>query len=319
MQPGQASRTAEYMALFRALESAGPPRTRLFHDPFAVAFLRPALRAAVAASRAPVLGRLVPWFIDRRWPGARSSGVARTRLIDDALADAVRRGARQVAILGAGFDCRAYRLSGLGGVHVFEVDHPRTQAAKRDRFERRFGRAPAAVAFAAVDLDRQSLAEGLAAAGFDATARTFFVWEGVTNYLTGPAVDATVRFIGSAAPGSRVLFTYVHRGLLDGSESFPGTERLTRALRRAGEPWTFGFEPAEVPAYLAARGLRLIEDLGAREYRARYLPGGAAIGGYEFYRAALAEVASGEPSPRLPAVAAAGAEPAAAPDGGGLS
>src|SRR5262245_52746300 len=204
------------MALFRALESAGPPRTRLFHDPFAIGFLRPALRAAVVASRAPALGRLVPWLIDRRWPGARSSGVARTRLIDDALADAVRRGARQVVILGAGFDCRAYRLPGLDAVRVFEVDHPQTQAAKRNRFERRFGHPPRTVTFAAVDFDRQSLADGLKAAGFDAAVPAFFIWEGVTNYLSKEAVDATLRFIGSASPGSQVLFTYVHRGLIDG-------------------------------------------------------------------------------------------------------
>jgi len=300
------------MALFRALESVGPSTTRLFYDPFAIGFLRPALRAAVAASRTPVLGRLVPWLIDRRWPGARSSGVARTRLIDDALADAVRRGARQVAILGAGFDCRACRLPGLSGVRIFEVDHPQTQEAKRSWFEQRFGHAPAAVAFAAVDFDCHSLADRLIAAGFDAAVPTFFVWEGVTNYLTEPAVDSTLRFIGSTAPGSRVVFTYVHRGMIDGTESFPGTGRLTRTLRRVGEQWTFGFEPAEVPAYLAARGLRLIEDLGAREYRARYLPGGAAILGYEFYRAALAEAGPGQPSPRPPATAPTEAEAGAA-------
>jgi methyltransferase (TIGR00027 family) len=302
------------MALFRALESVGPPGARLFHDPFAIDFLRPALRAAVAAARTPALGRLIPWLIDCRWPGARSSGVARTRLIDDALADAVRRGTRQVAILGAGFDCRAYRLPALGSVRVFEVDHPQTQAAKRNWFERRFGHPPAAVAFAAVDFDRQSLAEGLTAVGFDAAALTFFVWEGVTNYLTEPAIDSTLRFIGSIAPGSRILFTYVHRGLIDGTSSFPGTGRLTRTLRRVGERWTFGLEPAEVPAYLAARGLRLIEDLGAREYRARYLPGGAAIRGYEFYRAALAEAVPRQSSPRSPATATTEAEASAAAD-----
>jgi len=286
------------MALFRALESVGPSRARLFHDPFAISFLRPPLRAVVAASRIPVLGRLIPWLIDRRWPGARSSGVARTRLIDDDLTDAVRRGTRQVVILGAGFDCRAYRLPGLHGVRVFEVDHPQTQAAKQIWCKRRFGQPPATVAFAAVDFDRQSLAEGLTAAGFDAAAPTFFVWEGVTNYLSEPAVDSTLRFIGSTAPGSQVLFTYVHRGLIDGTGSFPGTERLTRTLRQVGERWTFGFEPGEVPAYLAARGLRLIEDIGAQEYRARYLPGGASITGYEFYRAALAETGPGQPNPQ---------------------
>src|SRR2546428_13604788 len=108
MRPHRSSRTAEFMALFRRLESVRRPASaRLFDDPLARAFLRPSLRAVVGLARAPVAGSVVPWFIDRRWPGARSSGIARTRLIDDLLRDAVGQGIEQVVILGAGFDCRA--------------------------------------------------------------------------------------------------------------------------------------------------------------------------------------------------------------------
>jgi methyltransferase (TIGR00027 family) len=228
-------------------------------------------------------------LIDWRWPGARPSGVARTRLIDDALAGALRDGVHQVALLGAGFDCRAHRLSGLARARVFEVDHPQTLAVKREQLRQRLGVLPERVAFVAVDFDRQRLEDALPAAGFDATRRTFFVWEGVTNYLTERAVDTTLRFIGAAARGSLILFTYVHRGVLEDSEQFAGTRRLIRTLRRVGEEWTFGFHPSELPAYLETRGLRLMEDLGSLEYRARYLkPDSGVLNGYEFYRAALA-------------------------------
>src|SRR5207249_10059749 len=102
MRPHRSSRTAEFMAFFRALESVRrPPSARLFDDRFAPAFLRPWLRAVVGLSRLPVVGRLVPWYIDRRWPGARSSGIARTRLIDDVVRDALREKIEQVVILGA--------------------------------------------------------------------------------------------------------------------------------------------------------------------------------------------------------------------------
>ena len=292
MRADRSSRTAEFMALFRALESVRlPASARLFDDPFARAFLRPSLRAVVGFSRVPVMGSMVPRYIDRRWPGARSSGIARTRLIDDLLRDALREGIEQVVILGAGFDCRAYRIAGIERCRVFEVDHPATQAAKTARLRLVLGELPVHVVFVALDFGQQTLDRAMDASGFDRAARTVCIWEGVTNYLTEEAVDATLRHFATAAPGSRLLFTYVHRGLLDGSAAFEGTEELVATLERADEPWTFGIDPVGLPAFLATRGLALAADMGAADYRARYL--GRAMSGYEFYRAAVAEVRGG--------------------------
>jgi O-methyltransferase involved in polyketide biosynthesis len=83
MEPNTASRTAEYMAFYRAMESARPRRKRLFTDPFAIHFLRPSLRRAAVLSRIPYLAAAVAWYADRHAPGARTSAIARTRLIDD--------------------------------------------------------------------------------------------------------------------------------------------------------------------------------------------------------------------------------------------
>ncbi len=123
MRAGEASRTAQYMALFRALESTRGP-ARLFDDPFACAFLPGGLRAVAHAARLPPVGELVRRCIDRRWPGVRTSAVARTRYIDDVVTGALRAGATQVVILGAGFDARAYRVPAMARAAVFEVDHP---------------------------------------------------------------------------------------------------------------------------------------------------------------------------------------------------
>src|SRR5208283_3347650 len=112
MRPDQPSRTAEYMAFFRACESVRPPSERLFVDPFAAHFVSPSLRGAVRLAGIPVLGALVRWYMDRRAEGARTSAIARTRLIDDAVCQALRDNIRQIVVLGAGFDCRAYRLRG---------------------------------------------------------------------------------------------------------------------------------------------------------------------------------------------------------------
>ena len=295
MRAGQASRTAEYMALFRALESVvRPRRARLFEDPYARAFLRPSLRAVVAAAALPGAGGLLRRLLDERWPGARSSGVARTRWIDDAMREACRDVLRQVVIVGAGFDCRALRLRELAGARIFEIDHPATSAAKRRGLARCLATLPAGIRFVPGDLAKVSIDDLLDGAGFDRNTPAFFLWEGVTNYLSEAAVDATLTAIARvAAPGSRLLFTYVHRGVIDGSASFPGTAHLAATLQRAGEPWTFGLHPAAVPEFLAARGFRLLEDLGAAEYRARYMPESPGRG-YEFYRVALATVCAEE-------------------------
>ena len=119
MNGNRASRTAEYMAFFRAMESVRPSGRRLFVDPFAERFVRAGLRRAVRASRWRVLAALVNWYADWRLPGARTSAISRTKLIDDALGDALQEGIQQVVIFGAGFDCRAYRLEPLRNMKVF--------------------------------------------------------------------------------------------------------------------------------------------------------------------------------------------------------
>jgi methyltransferase (TIGR00027 family) len=191
-------------------------------------------------------------------------------------------------ILGAGFDCRAYRMPLLVRTRVFEVDQASTLAAKRRRLGQVLPGLPPYVRFVEVDFNRQHPEDALEAAGYRGDLRTCFIWEGVTNYLTAVAVDGTLRWIGSAVAGSRVLFTYVQRSALAGTA---GGKRLGGLLQRVGEPWTFGFDPVELPAYLAERGLRLIEDIGSREYRARYMrPDGLHMCGFEFYHVADAEV-----------------------------
>src|SRR5262249_21700646 len=127
MREGRASRTAEQNALFRALESSRPPHQRVCDDPLARHFLQWPLALVMAVAAIPGGATFVCAYIDRRWPGVRSSVVARTRLIDDLLVAALDHEIEQVVILGAGFDSRAYRLPRLAAIDIFEVDHPATQ------------------------------------------------------------------------------------------------------------------------------------------------------------------------------------------------
>jgi methyltransferase (TIGR00027 family) len=287
----RSSRTAEHMAFFRALESQRPPRRRLFDDPYAACFLSPRFRRALRAASIPVLSRAIPWLADIIIPGARSSGIARTRWIDDSLLAALAKGIRQVVILGAGFDCRAFRITELRAARIFEVDHPRTFATKRAHLAQCIEREPANLTFVQIDFNRQSLEEVLGHAGFDPSQRSIFLWEGVTNYLTADAVTSVLRFVASCAAGTELIFTYVHRSALDHPATFPDAEKLLRSLEKIGEPWTFGLLPDEVSGFLGDTGLRLRQDVGSCDYRAQFMgQRGRHMKGYEFYRVAVADV-----------------------------
>jgi methyltransferase (TIGR00027 family) len=279
------------MALFRALESRLPRQQRRFVDPLAAHFLSPPLRVVAELARLPGVAALACFLLDRRWPGVRTSAVARTWFIDERFRRALASGTRQVVTLGAGFDARSWRLLKDFPGAVFEVDHPATQARKRDCLRAAGLAPPDSLRFVPVDFARDNLGHALAAAGFDSQLPTFFVWEGVTNYLDEAAVGATLAWCASAAPGSEIVFTYIHRRVLEEPRSFAGMEAVLRRLHAAGEHWTFGFEPDELPAYLARLGLHLEEDVGAAEYRGLcYGASAARMQGYEFYRIARATV-----------------------------
>lgn len=291
MKAGRASRTAQHNALFRALESSLPRDRRLVDDPLAASFLTGGLAFVARLARLPGLRDLVPAFIDRRWPGARPSLVARTRLIDEAIRDALDESTAQLVLLGAGFDSRAYRLPGLDRRVVFEVDHPDTQAAKRAAIGRVFGAPPKHVRFVASDFSEGDLATVMGAAGYSEARRSLILWEGVTGYLTATAVDTALRWCARAAPGSRLLFTYLHRDVLTRPETFAGTKRLFASLARVGEGLRFGIEPDALPAFLCARGFALEWDRGAAEIRRRYYGEAAErMRGHEFYRVAQGRV-----------------------------
>ncbi|HEY6558116.1 MAG TPA: SAM-dependent methyltransferase [Polyangiaceae bacterium] len=286
MRPRAASKTAEYIALFRALESVRqPPERRLFDDPLAVRCLRPRFRTVALAARVPAVLRRIEQFIDWRWPGVRLAAQSRTHAIDEALKRAVAAGIAQLVILGAGYDTRAHRLPELATCRVFEVDR-KVMLAGKERLAAPWPRATPHLCYVPVDFDRDDLHEKLRGHGFDLREPVFFIWEGVTPYLSADGVNRTLTFVAQCAPRSEVVFTYLHRGALDGTHAFAGTSTLFRTLARVREPFTFGFDPTELPAHLAERGLTLVWESATVARRPQALPGA------EQFRIALAQVPS---------------------------
>lgn len=287
MKAGMASRTAQYMALFRALETTRPANNRLFKDPYAISFLNNKHRLVTRLSSFSPARKIVENIIHSKIPGAYSSGLARTKYIDDLLEKAVHNGIQQVIILGAGFDTRALRLSFLSSIPVIEIDHPSTAKLKLEVLRKKLTTLPANVRYIQTDFNTESLEELAVRQSINFSIPTCIIWEGVSNYLDEQAIHRTFSFSSKFVYPSAIIFTYIHKQVLNEPSAFYGASKLLNDLVAIEEKWTFGFDPAELAGYLQPFSLVLQEDKGALEYRNNYIPGRMEKG-YEFYRVAMA-------------------------------
>lgn len=258
MQSDRPSFTATVVSFARGLASAEPGASS--RDPLAGTLLPPpfaqALRALAGRGRAAALARPV---VRSAMLGLVEHLELRTAMIDDALRAGVAAGCRQLVILGAGLDSRAFRLRELAGCTVFEIDHPATQAYKRSRIARDLAVARE-LRFVAVDFEREELGAELAEAGHDATVPTFWIWEGVVPYLNPAAIDATLAVIaGRSAPGSRLAVSYGTPGVAigPGLRSRPLARLAMRAIR---EPLLGLLTPAQLAERLRAAGFTVTAD-----------------------------------------------------------
>jgi methyltransferase (TIGR00027 family) len=271
MKQDKPSRTAEQMAVSRAIEARRPAEERVCDDPYAERFLPRPSRWLIAV---PAVRAALPRLIERFFPGHHHYVLARTRSIDDFLAESIDPEVRQVLILGAGFDSRAYRFADrLRSARVFEVDHPATSAIKRKKVDAIFGGVPGHVALVPVDFNRDLLAEALERAGFRAGVRSIVLWEGTVPYLSAAAVDETLRFVASTcSKGSRLIFDYVVSSVIDGTCDYRGAANEHARMKRTPEPFVFGIAPENIEAFLSARGFSDVRDVGGDELRDRCFP-----------------------------------------------
>ncbi|MGH9832229.1 MAG: class I SAM-dependent methyltransferase [Blastocatellia bacterium] len=268
------SRTAEGMALIRAIEQFQPASRRIIYDPYASQFLIKPHFKLLARSR--WLAKPVMRGIDFWARGAQEFLTARPRLADETAAEMAAAGLEQIVLLGAGFDTMSPRIKeSLRNVKIFEVDDPATQVVKREVIGR-IG-APENLRFVAVDFEQDDFAEKLRQAGFGAERRSLIVWMGVTYYLTAQAMARALSQIATpGAAGMRLIFDYMLEEVVDGTTQNRDALSKARIVARLGEPWLFGLKPAEVGDYLAAFNFKLLKDYDADELRARYCPGRAA-------------------------------------------
>jgi methyltransferase (TIGR00027 family) len=260
METGQPSRTAlgagAHRAAHQVLEHGA-----IFQDPLALRILGPHAERLVEDARNDPSRRGLRIFI-----------AVRTRFAEDALAQAIGRGVQQLVVLGAGLDTYAYRTSN-SNLRIFEVDHPATQAWKRACLAAASIAVPSSLTYAPVDFERDTLANALASAGFDASQPAFFTWLGVVPYLTDTAVFATLGFIASLPTGSHVVFDYSNpSGSDESARQAASRKALAERVAQIGEPLRVHYETPALHERLRSLGFNEIDDMSPRGMAARYFP-----------------------------------------------
>jgi methyltransferase (TIGR00027 family) len=284
MKPNEASRTALIPARQRAAHQL-LDHGSIFYDPFAMKILgedeKDVLQFANAHPLASI-GRLLT--------------IARSRIAEDAVAEAVERGIQQIVILGAGLDTFALRNPHEARqIRIYEVDHPATQAWKRERMAEAQLAIPPWLIFVPVDFERDDLGEQLAGAGFQQNSPAFFTWLGVVPYLTKEAIGSTLDYMASIQE-SEVVFDYMEPPEAFSEEFAELVTERTKELEKIDERWASRFEPAGIAAFLRSHGFSDLEDIDFQEIRSRF---GRAVQGLAQGRAGL-HVVHAEHGPRNP-------------------
>jgi methyltransferase (TIGR00027 family) len=267
------SRTAEMVCLFRASDQRRRPEERIVDDPYAKLFLGPLTRAALMTLEAT--GRLGEIATEHA-PGLTTYVLTRHRFIDEQLVRALTnrdRAIGQVVLLGAGYDTRAYRFATeIGARTVFEVDFPSTSRRKAEIVAEKRSELPAVEARRVeIDFLTEKLTDKLDAAGFARGLRTFFIWEGVSMYLTRKAVQEALSTIrGISGPGSLIAMDFWH--FLDSGDLTSTAHNLSSSfLYVLGEPMTFSIHPEDVVPFLERNGYAVVDLADAAALEARYV------------------------------------------------
>jgi len=262
MRKEQSSATAEGMALVRAIEAQRPEDRRICYDPIACSLINP---VAVFLSKLVIRSGIHDLL---GTPGTMTYILARERYIDDFLNASLIEGFDQIVILGAGFDTRAYRIPKIEKTHVFEVDHPDTQAVKLERLTKIFNPLPKHITFVPVDFNTQMLGERLQGSGYNESDKTLFILQGVTMYLTPEGVDTTLAFIANhSKPGSAVIFDYFYSETL---REMKNTRWLTGMI---GERYFFGIDQGKLEEFLTSRGFHDVRCVDTEDLKRFYFTG----------------------------------------------
>jgi len=259
MQEGNFSRTAQRVAIRRAAHQL-LDEPRVLDDPLALRIIGPEAAQDLRSN---------PKEHHAFSRAFRAFMAARSRYAEDELTQAVSKGVAQFVILGAGLDTFAYR-NPHPELHVFEVDHPATQAWKRQQLSEAGIPIPKSLTFVPVDFERETLQAELQRFGLNFNAPAFFSWLGVVPYLTRQACMSTLSLIATMPAESGVVFDFAVDPALLNAGQREALDALSRRVAAAGEPFQLFFDPAKLRNDLTGLGFHRTELLQGAQINERY-------------------------------------------------
>ena len=282
-----AANTGDKPTVVVAIEQNYPKEERIIQDAIASQFISGSGRFWVYLTKINGIRNWIVNMTEKAIQGGWSCFLVRKRYIDERLVQEVdQNGINAIVNLGAGFDTRLYRLPEVQHIPSWEVDQAVNINTKRERLQKVFKEVPNHVKLVPINFLEQEIGDALEEQGYLGEAKTFFIWEAVSQYLDETAVNKTFDFFAKAPTGSKLAFTYVPKDFITG-ENLYGAEKF---YKRVATLWHFGFNPNELAAYLNNFGWQLIEDLSYAELNNRYVkPTGRKLGVMEIERMVYAE------------------------------
>jgi methyltransferase (TIGR00027 family) len=211
---------------------------------------------------------------DPRFAAFRGHIVLRNRYAEDCLKDGSERGVRQYVLLGAGYDTFAYRQPAWAEpLTIYEVDHPASQAAKRELLASAGVSLPGNLRFAAVNFESESVTDGLRRAGYDFTQPAFFSCLGVLVYLEEAAVKELFEFVGAMPRGSEFVFTFSQPDSALDARELEIRAKINSAVNEMGEPWRSYFDPQRLCEMLLDAGFSEVTFLTPSVAEGKYFRG----------------------------------------------
>lgn len=272
MTENKASATATVMAFHRAIEMLYPEEDRVCSDPFAVSFLPPEW-AALLKDIDQLKAVMEPKA--KEFPGINGAVVCRVRFIDDILLEALKQGAKQVVIIGAGYDSRAFRFEGyMDSVTVFELDHPITQQDKLHKLDKNLKEKTSHISYISLDLAQEKLLERLTENGYDPCEKSIFIMEGLVPYIYLNVFEDILRLISAkGAVKNSVVFDYLPPSVVDGTSDLTEGKNMYKEVKISGEDFKLGFEPQELERLFQKYDFQVLENINAPDLRETYFHG----------------------------------------------
>lgn len=257
------------IAGLRANETCLPEDERVFYDQYAEYFLSDEMRKALNSLEQV---RAAISHYDQIMPGVNGAIVARIRFIDEYLLECITTGFKQLVIIGAGYDTRAYRFEDVKkNLKVFELDHPVTQEVKMEKIKEIFVALPDHVIYVPVVFGADRLDQKLFESGYNSDLKTLFIMEGILMYIPPQAVDGLLAFVAKVSgPGSSFVADYFTDSVIDGTSTLKEAGVLRQFVESEGSPLQFGIKEGKIDEFFKERGFHDVTNVTSVSCKEKY-------------------------------------------------